>query len=139
MISNFGTIYECFRIFFQMQNFIEKHDSDFRQSTNVSKYVDEIQANFRILMNLKEPDNRIAIFGRNSTRPESLFEIILSVPGIAAEHHDNLIEIIWDKFDLVKSPEILQVVSVDHHFVGKEKFSFQIFALTEKSFWQIHL
>lgn len=105
-----------------MQNFIENQDGDFLQSTNVSKYVDEIRANFRVLMNLKEPDNRIAIFGRNFTRPESLFEIILSVPGIASEHHDNLIEIIWDKFDLVKTPEILQVVSVEHHCGRKEKF-----------------
>lgn len=93
-----------------MEDLIGKHVGDVLQSTNVSKIVAEIQTNLKTLMNLKQPDNRIAIFGRNSTRPESLFEIILTIPEMATEH-DNFIEIIWDKFDLMKTPEVLQVVS----------------------------
>lgn len=92
-----------------METFIKNRD-----------FVKEIRANVESLMNLQEPENRIAIFGRNSVRPESLFELILSIPQMATEQ-ENFIGVVWDKFDLLKTPEILQVVS------GSEKYYYYYF------------
>lgn len=62
--------------------------------------------------------NYEAIFGRNLKRHENLFETIVSVPDIAApiklasdDKNQNIIEILWEKFELGKNPEILRIVS----------------------------
>lgn len=60
----------------------------------------------------KKHDNQLLktfLFGRMTETvdcSDSLFETILSTPG-----NSNLIELIWDKFDLSKTEEILSIVS----------------------------
>lgn len=59
-------------------------------------------------MNEKNRDvYREIIFGRNISRPESLFELVLSTPDMS-----NLICEIWQKFDLTEESEILIEVRI---------------------------
>lgn len=67
-----------------------------------------------------EIDHR-EIFGRNLERPESLFELIISIPEMA-NSNENLIKFVWEKFEITKTPEILQIVSKFHLLIIRKAF-----------------
>lgn len=59
-------------------------------------------------MNINDDNQDIyrqILFGRNISRPVSLFELILSTPDMS-----DLIKKIWDKFDLKKEAYMLKEV-----------------------------
>lgn len=85
-----------------------------QDGTKTNTLVDEIRSGIRKILNLDEHTSRILIFGRNQERPESLFEIMLSIKDISKSENEkeNLIYQIWEKFSLFTTPEILSIVSI---------------------------
>lgn len=77
--------------------------------------VEQIKSAFKGLLSLNETSSRITILGRSIERPESLFEIMLSIYGISNVNEKDeicLMEQIWKKFELFRTPEIINIVSI---------------------------
>lgn len=84
------------------------HDFIFaNENVLVKKILDSLE----VLINLDNNSSLTAIMGRSSKRPESLFEILFSIPEITRLNSDNIIRNIWNKFELFQTPEIISHVS----------------------------
>lgn len=109
--------------------------------TKTNTLVDEIKTGIRQILDLDEDTSRILMFGRNNERPESLFEIMLTVKDISksGEAKTNLIHQTWEKFALFTTPEILGIVSIPSLNILSSailiwnNFSFKILTIKQKN------
>lgn len=85
----------------------------------LSNSLASIATAIKCMMNSKDFELSCAsILGRSIDRPETLFEIIISIPNITkSTEEDNIIVEVWKKFNLDQNPEILLMVSIYDEYV----------------------